>query len=190
MQSDLENSRERDINLLSLCRRVMLRWKGILICALIFALLGGAKSYMDQKKIIQNRQQEYSDVVISDDELSQSFYSNNVSDTRNVTAVHGGQSETYDIDVICKKHANIGTEWRTNDLALQPFVKEFNAMETNIAPLKFKNPNDGDDLSEWFLCRRKNSNATSDIEVWAADSNNNPCYRVWPNTDDNYKCMK
>lgn len=164
---------------------------GVLATILVPSIMGYIRKANRSTDISTARtMHEDAGVVISDDELSQSFYSNNVSDTRNVTAVHGGQSETYDIDVICKKHANIGTEWRTNDLALQPFVKEFNAVETNIAPLKFKNPNDGDELSEWLLCRRQNSTATSDIEVWAADSKNNPCYRVWPNTDDNYKCMK
>lgn len=54
---------------MTLLSRVLLRWRIILICGLVFALLGCVRSYMSQKKSIEAKQQAYSDVVIPEEKL-------------------------------------------------------------------------------------------------------------------------
>lgn len=54
---------------MTLLSRVLVRWRTILICSLVFALLGCVRSYINQTKAIQAKQQEYSDVVVSEEDL-------------------------------------------------------------------------------------------------------------------------
>lgn len=106
-----------------------------------------------------------------------------------VSVDRGDKHESYTIQVVCKRKAGGNTDWSTGNKELQPFVNCINKIQDADLGLKFRFPegksNGKNELDRWFIARRADDQFK--IEIWAGDSSNTPCYRVWPETDDNYK---
>ena len=102
-----------------------------------------------------------------------SYISSGGSNT-SVNATHNEETENYDIQVVCEHIANGGgNKWTSSNSQFDDFVKDMNKIEDGILPLKYFNPTG-------------NAEETDKVEVWSADEAGNPCFRVWPETDDRY----
>ena len=124
-------------------------------------------------------------VIMTDPVLAESFEGicNMAPKTR--SGRYAKNNYTYDIYIIARKDANASHKWKSDETSTKTFVDELNKMEQNSVALKFRRLSNGGDLESWFVCRRKDDPAA--YEVWAGDSTNNPKFRVWPETDENYK---
>ena len=72
---------ERTVSIAVLIKRIIPRWKMILLCGLVFALIGCIYTYTRQKNQIAASQEAYAEVVRSDDELSAAASFNQTADT-------------------------------------------------------------------------------------------------------------
>ncbi|MCR4686700.1 MAG: hypothetical protein K5659_03960 [Lachnospiraceae bacterium] len=54
----MDNNQEREINLISLCFRILLKWRWIIICAIICAVLAGGYKYYKDYKTYTNMTEE------------------------------------------------------------------------------------------------------------------------------------
>ena len=54
----MDNNQEREINLISLCFRILLKWRWLIICAIICAVLAGGYKYYKDYKAYTNMTEE------------------------------------------------------------------------------------------------------------------------------------
>lgn len=113
-----------------------------------------------------------------------SYISSGGSNT-SVTAIHNEETENYDIQIVCEHIANeSGNKWTTSSSQFDDFVNDMNKIEDETLPLKYFNPTGNERLTKWIIARK--AEETDKVEVWSADDAGNPCFRVWPETDDRY----
>ena len=125
-----------------------------------------------------------SSAIITDPTLLES-YTSKCSNDITCSGYYAKTSFNYNLYIIARKDANDNKKWIGFDAGTKAFVDELNEMEQNNVALKFRRLSNGGDLESWFVCRRADDPYS--IEVWAGDSTNKPKYRVWPETDENYK---
>ncbi len=100
-------------------------------------------------------------------------------------AIHNEEADNYDIQIVCERVANdSGSKWVASGSQFDDFVVDMNKMEDAMLPLKYFSPTGNERLTKWIIARR--AEETDKVEVWSADDAGNPCFRVWPETDDRY----
>lgn len=163
---------------------------GVLATILVPSMIGYIKK-SKRSSDIATAKNIYNDAatILAEGGDGSDSYVEHCSFNSNVSVSRGNDTENYTIQIVCKRKAGVDTKWDTTDKALQPFVDDMNKIQDADMPLKFRYPEGRShgvrDLDRWYIARRADD--VFKIEIWAGDSSNTPRYRVWPETDDNYK---
>lgn len=124
-------------------------------------------------------------IVEEKDDFYDSFYSANPK-SYSVTAVSGGEKETYDFNVVCKSNSSC-TKWVPEASGAQLFCDEMNTGDyiAKLGKVKYAGPKH---VKIWVIGYRDDDIAQ--IEVWTAEGiggrGSQPVYRVWPSPDGEY----
>ena len=166
---------------------------GVLAAILVPALMGYVKK-SKRSADIAGAKTIYDAVmaVIADDEDAMISFTENNTSTHNVTVKSNGKTQTYTLITVCTKDgaANAGGNrslWSGGSAEAKLFQDALNGMcGESKSPIKYTVSEAGKPLNRWFICYRQGDGI--DAEIWVGDgSSNTPMYRLWPNTDNDYK---
>lgn len=163
---------------------------GVLATILVPSMIGYIKK-SKRSSDIASAKTIYNDaaIVLAEGGDSADAYMSGCTSTCDVSVTRKGADENYTLEIVCKRVAGMNTDWESSNTSLKPFVDSMNKIQDADIPLKFRFPEGKSggrkELDRWIIAKKQGE--VSKIEVWAADSSNTPCYRVWPETDDNYK---
>ena len=165
---------------------VVLAIIGVLASILVPSVMGYVKK-ANRSTDLSTAKTIYNDssIVITDSEKAEAYAGTKTPAANNFTVTHAKNTETYLLYLVAYKEANENKQWKLYDSSAQDFIDELNKMEPDNIALKFRRLSNGGELENWFICRRADD--PNSIEVWAGNSGNKPLFRVWPETDDNYK---
>ncbi|SHM47584.1 prepilin-type N-terminal cleavage/methylation domain-containing protein [Ruminococcus flavefaciens] len=129
-------------------------------------------------------------VIADNEEAAESYTSNNNSTQK--TVKYNGKAKTYTLFTVCTKDgaANKGGNhslWSGGSADAKLFQDALNALAGDgKTPIKYNTSATGKPLNRWFVCYRDGD--ALNTEIWVGDGTTNmPMYRLWPDTDADYK---
>ena len=129
-------------------------------------------------------------VLADDEDATQSYTANNSSTQK--TVKYNGTTKTYTLSIVCTKDgaSNKGGNhslWSGGNAETKDFQDALNSLAGDGKnPIKFTTSATGKPLNRWFICYADGD--ALNTEIWIGDgTSNTPMYRLWPDTDGDYK---
>ena len=139
-------------------------------------------------------------LLLDDEDARTSFYKHNTT-VFNVSTESNGETETYELMVVCKLNGAANTRRKENDSIgwhkgnneTQDFCDALNAAggyteERKSRSMKYRNHPNGVKTDLWLLCYRVDDK--DHLEIWAGNSHgtyeSDPKFRVYPSPEKEY----